>query len=391
MPTSNHHQLDDLLGTSIRDFDIPGPVFELAVARYEDLGAWLARYWHASPTDGVVYPQGSFRLGTVVQPVTGHDEYDVDLVCRRDLAQASTTQVALKDDCGNGLAGYVAHGADWSPTLTSGKRCWTLDDPIEKFHMDVLPAIPNVKAAPNGILLTDRDLREWQSSNPIDYADWFHRCMREEYLRVREATAVFKRMDVVDVPEWQVKTTLQQTTQALKRHRDLFFAEMPDDKPASIIITTLAALAYRAGGTIFEVLVDVTTKMPTLVMTRDGVYWVANPVQPDENFADRWRGHPEKVEAFFRWIAQAQVDFNGFGTRMGSGLDRVYEGFTKSFGERSARKALDALGTGTRSAREGERLGMAAGTGLLAATTARPTRPIPNHTFHGSLPERGAQ
>lgn len=30
-----------------------------------------------------------------------------------------------------------------------------------------------------------------------------------------------KRMDIEQVPTWQVKTTLQQAVQALKRHRDI--------------------------------------------------------------------------------------------------------------------------------------------------------------------------
>ena len=50
---------------------------------------------------------------------------------------------------------------------------------------------------------------------------------------------------VEDVPEYQVKTPLQQGIQILKRHRDIMFVEDPDDKPISIIITTLAAHAYN--------------------------------------------------------------------------------------------------------------------------------------------------
>ena len=282
-------QLDDLLGVSIADFDIPDWLYRLAVSRYEGLGAWLSEYWDESPQDGIIYPQGSLRLGTVVQPINNRDEYDVDLVCRRDIAKASTTQAALKADCGAGIAGYVRNDPDGSPSRTEGKRCWTLNYPGEPFHMDVLPAIPNTDSGGNAIWLTDRELRVWQSSNPIDYADWFHTRMRQDFLRERQVLA--KRMAIDDVPSWQVKTALQRSVQALKRHRDMHFATSPKDKPASIIITTLAAHAYAGGGTLYEVLADVTTKMSSLVDVRNGVYWVPNPVQPDENFADRWREH----------------------------------------------------------------------------------------------------
>ncbi len=148
MLTADHiTQLDDLLGMSIADFDISDNVYRLAVSRYEDLGAWLSDYWDASPDDGIVYPQGSFRLGTVVQPIYGTNEYDVDLVCRRDIAKASTTQESLKADCGNGIASYVASGPDGSPTRSEGKRCWTLNYQGEPFHVDVLPAIPTLTPA----------------------------------------------------------------------------------------------------------------------------------------------------------------------------------------------------------------------------------------------------
>src|SRR5207302_958649 len=105
------------------------------------------------PAGGVVYPQGSIRLGTATRPITPGAEYDVDLVCRRDLTTWTTTQKALKADVGGGIAAYVATGPDGNPRQSEGKRCWTLDYPTEPFHMDTLPAIPDEKAQPNGILL----------------------------------------------------------------------------------------------------------------------------------------------------------------------------------------------------------------------------------------------
>src|SRR5438067_1705817 len=89
--------------------------------------------------------------------------------------------------------------------------------------------------------------------------------------------------------------------EALRRHRR-----------AAIIITTLAARAYTSGGTLYDVLVDVTEKMPELVEERNGTYWVANPVHPEENFADRWRRHPGRDRNFFDWIEQAHAHFSGY-------------------------------------------------------------------------------
>src|SRR4051794_13220136 len=90
--------LDQLVSRSIADFDIPLAVYERAVARYDALGNWLSSHWGNDPADGVIYPQGSMRLGTMVRPVTDGAEYDVDLVCRRDITKESTTQEELKAD-----------------------------------------------------------------------------------------------------------------------------------------------------------------------------------------------------------------------------------------------------------------------------------------------------
>ena len=205
--------------------------------------------------------------------------------------------------------------------------------------------------------------------------------MAREFAETRAVLA--KQMDVEDVPAWYVKTMLQRTVQALKRHRDIYFADKPEDRPASIIITTLAARAYPGAGSLYEVLLNVTGMMPSLVERRDGVWWVENPVQPDENFADRWRRKPGSDQRFFEWIGRAKEDFAAVGAERG--LDRVVTNLAKSFGQGPARRAGAKYGVELADARDRGRLGMAAKTGTLGAAVARP---VPKHTFHGDAPER---
>jgi hypothetical protein len=374
-------ELNDLLGTTIADFDMPNDVYRRAVARYEDLARWLASYWPDSHAGGEVYPQGSIRLGTVTQPISGRDEYDIDLVCRRDLLSTSITKRELKTDVGTGLLSYAATDPDGSPSCKEGGRCWTLEYAREPFHMDILPALPDVEAMPNGILLTDKELFEWQRSNPVDFATWFRRHMNAEFIRLREAAAIAKRMEVQEVPAWEVKTTLQRTVQALKRHRDLHFVDNPKDKPASIIITTLAAMAYRGQAGLYEVLVDVVQRMPDHVENRDGVLWIQNPVHADENFADRWREHPKRRQLFFDWMEQAQRDFAGIGEERG--LDTIITKLAKSFGIEEANSAADRAGIIVRKAREEGLLAVGAGATMLGAGG----RTVPQHTFHGDNAE----
>ena len=90
---NNKTQLNTLLTKTASALDIPDHVYEDATLKYEDVGEWLAaddselkRY------NPEIYVQGSFRLGTVVRPISEDDEYDIDLVCKLEIEKEQTTQ-----------------------------------------------------------------------------------------------------------------------------------------------------------------------------------------------------------------------------------------------------------------------------------------------------------
>ena len=43
---------------------------------------------------------------------------------------------------------------------------------------------------------------------------------------------------------------------------------------------------------------------------KDGSYSILNPICASENFADKWKEHPERQKAFFSWIEKLQCDFD---------------------------------------------------------------------------------
>ena len=227
-------------------------------------------------------------------------------VCHLAIKKESTTQSVLKQIVGDRLK----KRKDLERALDECRRCWTLDYP-RQFHMDVLPAIPNLERRPTGILLTDTELRTWQRSNPIRYADWFYDRMKVIFREKRAALAESLRLSIEEVPQWRVKTPLQRVVQLLKRHRDLYFQEDQDDRPVSIIITTLAAQAYKNQADLQNALLGVAKGMPDFVEKRNGRWWVPNPVDPDENFADKWNEKPKRREKFFAWTEKVYEDFYG--------------------------------------------------------------------------------
>lgn len=368
--------LNSLLGDGLRSLDITATEYNTAVGHYDGLGEVFAQHWDDTRGNNVIRPQGSFALGTVVRNIHRNEEVDLDAVAVRDIDKTSVSQAELKTDAGKAVAKYARALTSGSPTISECERCWTLHWPT--MHLDLLPAIPNREPFENGILIADKEVHEWLPSDPEGYADWFYARMREELTAALEA----KRTQIEDVPEWQIKTTLQQTVQALKRHRDIFFATHLDDRPASIIITTLAALAYTGGDDLYDVLRTVTSQMGALAEHRDGQWWVANPVRHDENFADGWASHPERAVWFFRWVEEVAKDFSGFGVKVG--LDHTVPLLASAFGDRVAEAASLGYASNINRARSNQQLHVASGGTLVgAATTLTATQKARGHGFAG--------
>ncbi|MFA7002817.1 MAG: nucleotidyltransferase, partial [Verrucomicrobiia bacterium] len=322
----NLNETRQAVGLLLRDLaeelDVPPSKYQEAKERYDAVGAWLnakesvlARY---SPD---IHPQGSFALGTVTRPV-GEEEYDVDAVCRLNVTPSGITQQQLKDMVGNRLKQNAKYVAMLDPK-EGGRRCWTLQYAEEtKFHLDILPAIPDVpnwlvglgvphELARHAICITDKKTwdyaKDWPRSNPKGYAEWFKSRMTVVLNERRRALAAERQARVEDINDYEVRTPLQRVVQLLKRHRDIRY-NGDDDKPISIIITTLAAQAYQNEPAVENALINVVPRMRHLIVKRNGVWWIPNPVNPAESFADKWAETPRKADVFFEWHDRLEME-----------------------------------------------------------------------------------
>ena len=104
---------------------------------------------------------------------------------------------------------------------------------------------------------------------------------------------------------------MQRSIQLLKRHRDQWFKGNEDVKPISIIITTLAARAYNGEQDVESALTSILLQMGDIVNSNKPR--VPNPVDPQEDFADRWAmpqyKHMQLEDNFFLWLQAAKADF----------------------------------------------------------------------------------
>jgi hypothetical protein len=318
--------------------EIPESAYEKAKKRYDDLGEWFGRNESlVEGNDPHIFPQGSFRLGTAIRPLNEDEAYDLDLSCklRKGISKYSHTQENLKKLVGQELESYrIARGI--KAPIEEKHRCWRLDYQDDlSFHMDIVPCIPADETKRKAILesmmksgasefiassasqltvsITDDRHEEykqicenWNISNPEGYAKWFEYRMTQF-----PQTVQLEKAQVDDVPLFKRKSPLQRSIQLLKRHRDQMFKGYEDIKPISIIITTLAARAYNGELDIEPALAGILSKIGNLVNSQPPK--VPNPVDPEEDFADRWGmlkyRHLKLEQNFWDWLKQAQIDF----------------------------------------------------------------------------------
>lgn len=144
--------VDTLLHHVAEELDIPPSKYKEAVNRYTSAGKWLEEGDYPGTTaTPYIYPQGSFRLGTVVRPLRSGVEadYDIDLVCELAARVSDTSPDAVKKCVGDR---FKEHGTYNRMLDEEGRRCWTLlyaEDDGGGFHLDVLPCVPspNVSSA----------------------------------------------------------------------------------------------------------------------------------------------------------------------------------------------------------------------------------------------------
>lgn len=330
---------DQLLEALVSALELAPHYYEKAHSRYADLGAWFCRPDAVTaPYSPRIYGQGSFRLGTVIRPIFQNESYDLDVGCRLEngVTKRSHTQEQLKSLVGRELQSYRT-ARQIAQTLQEKHRCWRLEYADElAFHMDVVPSIPEGQiekailteaiarrgldrflaetVASHSGNITDNRLPnyrlvddDWKVSNSEGYAKWFESRIvlaREEVRRI-EAT---HRARVDKLPAWKWKAPLQKAVQLLKRHRDCLFVDAADAKPISIILTTLAGEAYRGEETTSGALERILGDMDRYVQPQEPR--VPNPVNPLEDFADKWRQHELRLEENFHlWLGQARADF----------------------------------------------------------------------------------
>jgi hypothetical protein len=363
-PSNN---INDLLENIGQVLDITQAQHEIVVQRYTAVANQLSKEGSGlSLYKPEILPQGSFLLGTMIRPIMEDDELDVDLVCRLNGKEINWAQVHLKHAVKNQL---ISENSNYKRMLDEeGNRCWTLIYADEKFHLDILPALignnnhinlsernfSNLdKTDLENISLRITDRREnnypketnpnlWLKSNPFGYAAWF-----KEKCNINTQRTVLLRESITSLPEYtKTKDPLIRVIQILKRHRDIMFGG-DEDKPISIIITTLAAEAYNKESNVIDALINILNTMHLYIkevyspLHKKNIWYINNPINQEENFADKWPLEKQKQDNFFSWLEKAKNDFNFF---KNLNTSSAYSILKNILGTRAVNEAVRNLG-----------------------------------------------
>lgn len=375
LSASKTQTLDDLLVRLCNIVQLSSTQFALAEDRYHAICDWLGAPESAlSRFRPDLYPQGSVALGTTVRPLIG-EEYDVDLVCQLDIDYRSvSTPVLLL----NAIEARMRENDRYKQKLERKKRCLRVNYQND-FHLDILPACPNLSVGGTSLLIPDRTDNEWQASNPKGFVKWFQ---AKGALRMTRQTQ--KAMDAAaPLPQPQTaeqKTTLQLSVQLIKRWRDVHYGERIDVAPVSIVLTTLMGDHYYGEQSVSSnLLSSVDAILGSL--PEDGKLHVTNPSDPQESLSERWEDDDEKYEAF---VDGMRILRSQLGELIASDdMGRRSAILQRMFGEKVTKEAFTEQARTIEEFRNSQKMKVQRSTAGIVSLSATASTPVPRNTFYG--------
>lgn len=366
-------QIDDLLRRICAELQLDASRYQRAERSYRSVGAWLESQPSIAMLTPSIHPQGSIQLGTTVKPLVG-DEYDVDLVCEfaasRSVFQRPVHALDLVERT-------LQMSSVYRPMIRRKNRCVRLNYEGD-FHLDILPACRDVLRGGTCVLVPDRKLQDWTPSNPRGYASWFDGRARRRLRRL----LLDKAEPVPNQESVEDKAPLKLCVQLFKRWRDIRHRSNPELAPISIVLTTLAAHAYRGEQSVAFSMDSILMDISELTRTSFPRVVVLNPTNEGEDLSERWNSSPVAYREFVNGINEFSSQWKGLlQTR---GIDKVATALERLFGEEIAKTVVEKQGRDVQLARERGEIGMKKSSGIITGMAGSSVIPVPrNATFYG--------
>ncbi len=323
-------ELDDLLNIIGEKLQLTTTQFNRVETAYNNVANWLeqdeAFFKKFKPS---IFPHGSFLLGTTIKPYNkekeGKNEFDLDFINFLQFDYNSYLPKEVLDELEKRLK---EHGT-YKEKIERKNRCVRLNyedetNPNNKFHIDIQPACPdntnsNYWGENLNLRVPDKEQQAWKYSSPVPFASHVeNKAKQVDRTKLLEkakqqdkkwATKYYTDTILAQAPlpqsvPYQYKLPLLRAIQLIKRHRDVYFYnhELENFKTSSIILTTLTANSYVNEVSEFEIIKDFLRYTLNKLSTEGMNFSIANPLNNDEKFTDKWAESPQYNEAFVMFI-----------------------------------------------------------------------------------------
>jgi hypothetical protein len=290
-------QIDDLLARAAEKLQLDKSRRERIESTYKAVQDFINNdNTFFKDADFEIYPQGSVRIGTTVKPIE-ENEFDLDIVLHikgKNYQENNPLKIYSE------LKRRLNESEKYSSMIELKTRCIRLNYSGD-FHMDILPGCQQSKTNDNIIMIPDRELKEWLSSNPRGYGDWFIQKANSVHQTLLEKAYAAENLPA---DEYASKKPLQRAVQIIKRFRDLHFEKANKYCTPSIVITTIAGEYYKGEDSIFTTIDSIVTQLNQKIRLSPKIrIKVTNPVNPNEDFTDKWDNEPDYYIAFSKFIS----------------------------------------------------------------------------------------
>jgi hypothetical protein len=365
-------QIDDLLDRMAEEVQLDVTRHERMKSSYEAVKNWIEsdpKFFKPYKYD--VYPHGSVRILTTVKPF-GKDEFDLDIAIHL-ISNTPHTPHRIYNE----LKRRLEESDIYKSKIELKNRCIRLNYAGD-YHMDILPGIQENSFDNNKIKIPDRELGHWVSSNPRGYAEWF---IAKSNLAKESLLEKALRAEKLPVDNFKNKKPLQRAVQLIKRYRDIYFQKDDTYKTSSIILTTIAGEFYQGEESIFDTVDNIVTTIRRRVNYSIGRIKIVNPVNPSEDFTDKWDSEPKYYDAFKLFAEHLYTEWQKL--KIENGL--LNEGVILKglFGDDVFKKAYTNQSTVVEELRKNKSLGANRSTGILSSISTAGSTVIKPNTFFG--------
>ena len=348
-----------LLLRAAHDISLSAAQYSKIDERYSQLEKILSASSDPLLAGAHIFVQGSIKLQTTIKPVPDApgemNTIDADAVVWLPHAQGASADVVLE-----AIEKRFKEGSrvkEDIQQLRRGIRIVYADD-APGFHIDVTPAratYGNPQEKGEGKLEVPDRQTGWKASSPIPYSQWLeeastHQIVALESVGLNKRELVFDAATQDPMPTYEDyidQDPLRATIKLLKRHRDEWAIRTENEavRPISAVITTLATHAYldvvktSQSQPIkpLDAIVQIVDRMTAFIVQKGDEYFVCNPADHGENFAEKWNRPQEGQryrQAFYKWHSEArQSVLLGLGNF--DSTEAFADAFKKSFGMES--------------------------------------------------------